>query len=279
MKRYSTQCKNRDIYYVDCAISKCGISVGHIDQTMSTIDNPNKAFVGYWPWFAKLSLNGNYFCDGTLLSVDTVLTQATCFISGEQPNSMINQNISVTLGSVRFYRDNIEAQKFSIRQVTPYLEAESANYLHLVRLATPINSTRFIRPVCYNRDISVSNISSLRCTLLGLNYQFDQLESRTVSAVNLDKCIHQRVQANISSGQSQHNGSQLCIQLSSESDSEKNSLYDSVYDNNYSSSGRHLYCMVKFTWYLFGVESIWNNDHTISEKSNRFLLFNLFVNN
>jgi hypothetical protein len=263
-QRYPSQCKNREIYYIECAISKCGVSGAHAGQDTTPFEQ-SKAFSGYWPWFAKINFNHNYFCEGTLLSTDTVLAQATCFTQEHSSLLSKSHNLSVSLGSVRFYGDNVERQTFAVSQVTPLSVAGLEQKLDLIRLTVPANVSRYIRPICQNADVlGLANTSGLHCILLRSNFETDQLQSRVVQLVNLSHCAEHFNVTNSTTESSWSRSRKLCIQLGDESHSVDCSSGECA------GGGRHLYCQFKFIWYLFGVESTSPNG---SSDARNYLLF------
>ena len=277
--RYSSQCKNRQIYYVECAIAKCGINTGQWEEIGSDKRGSKKAFPGYWPWFAKINLNGNYFCEGTLLSADTVLAQSSCFHMERQLLS--SHNLSVTLASVRFQQDNIEAQRFSVSQVTALAGNDLEPKLHLVRLTESSNATRYIRPVCHKTDIfaSTNNFTSLNCVVIGLNYELDQLQSRQVHIVANEKCHLQLDHFNSSTpwtSAEQKTRQHLCVEFSeSEWPEHCTNHVGSTECTGFGNAGRHLFCQFKSSWHLIGVESASTTTKVSTDTSKFMIIFEL----
>lgn len=219
------------------------------------------AFPGNWPWYAKITdKNGNYFCDGTLVSANAVLTQANCFASEIQMPS--SHNLSVTLASVRFQQDNVEAKQFSVAQINSLSEMGSDVYM--LRLSTASNASQNIRPVCSQSDIqrSLNNISSLQCVLLSLHFEADRLFSQKVHVLPVERCHEQAnssatagIHSNWSSADAQRR--KVCVQLS---ESSAGSAQCAKFGNSgdcityMGNTGRHLFCQVKSIWHLFAVE-------------------------
>ena len=190
--------------------------------------------------------------------MDTVLAQSTCF--SMERHSPSRYNLSVTLGSVRYQHDNTEAQRFAVSKVSPVTGTESEQTLYLVRLSVQINSTRYIRPVCQSTDIlaSTSNYSSLHCVVLSVNYELDQLQSRQVQIVNIEKCHDQREHTNGTTWPSEEHRTRhkLCVQLGeSEWPDHCGNHVAGAECAGYGNAGRHLFCQFKSSWHLFAVES------------------------
>lgn len=244
---------------MECARAKCGISVPVVEADGSS----NQAFPGNWPWYAKITdKNGNYFCDGTLVSSNAVLTQANCFASESHfPSS---HNLSVTLATVRFFQqENVEAKLFSVAEINSL--SEMGGDVYMLRLSTSCNASRNIRPVC-RADVqsSLNNVSSLQCVLLSLHFEADRLFSQKVHIVPVEKC---QEQANSSAGAAIHSHwtsadaerRKVCVQLS-EAEWSSGSGQCANFGNSgdcmtyLGNTGRHLFCQVKSIWHLFAVE-------------------------
>ncbi|OTF76863.1 hypothetical protein BLA29_004410, partial [Euroglyphus maynei] len=214
---YPIQCKSKQVYYMHCSDIKCGINhipndslifynedvIGTNANNGNDDGNGKKSYPGYWPWYAKININGHYYCDGTLISLDTILTQTTCFNGHIDTKSMIsnnNNNITIILGSVRLSKDNIDAMEYRVGSIQQQLLMNNSNEqrLTLLKLEQHIIMDRLniIRPICPPpppKQSSSSSLSSLtgladKCVIVNLNYEQDMLNHRPVKIVNMEQC-------------------------------------------------------------------------------------------
>ncbi|KAH9501323.1 hypothetical protein DERF_012177 [Dermatophagoides farinae] len=228
---YPIQCKSKQVYYMQCSDIKCGIN--HIpmdslifDEDVAIIggttinndyDNNNnddddgqKSYPGYWPWYAKININGHYYCDGTLITLDTIIVQTTCFNVGQiDPKSMManNNNITVILGSVRLSKDNIESNEFRVGSIKQQIiddpkrkqqQQQQRQRLTLLKLEQRIQTDKLnlIRPICSPKQSTTTTTttstsswtSSHKCVIVNLNYEQDMLNHRPVKIINVEQC-------------------------------------------------------------------------------------------
>lgn len=256
--RYSIQCTDRNVYYVECSVAKCGLNP--IYSKESFVDGL-QALPGYWPWYAKVNLNGNFYCDGTLLSTDTVLLQPGCTVT--------SGNLSVTLGSVRPQRDNAEAVVYRVLQTIIQTPDSSDPALTLVKVNRPIDVSHYVRPICWANPMMMSGVGNpinngMDCVVLTTtttNPEHDQLQSKLAKIVNIDKCIHSvyeyRVGVTGGAGNDslpantltmENYGNKLCVDLNDHPELSTNCT-------NCATTGRHLYCRRPGgTWQLLAIE-------------------------
>ena len=203
----------------------------------------------------------------------------TCMNNDRGP--MAIGNYTVTIGSVRMYQDNVQAQTVPAWQLTTMPFNGNAK-LNIVRLASPINATRFVRHVCNDADqlSSINNLTNLPCTLLNLNYVSNQLQYRPVRIVELEKCgVGSNGNGTNVTKQSQmvtyekmrQTPTKLCVEWG-----EKKSLngcMNGTIDGECPMGGRHLFCHFKFSWHLIAIEMASMNATRVDDKSNLYLQF------
>lgn len=256
---------------MQCALPKCGLTSFNLDYSLSH-SNSHQALPGYWPWFAKVNLNGNYHCDGTLVSVDSVLVQSTCPLLSQHSSQWNSLNVTVTLGSVRLFNDNREASRYVMSHITTTTSSTSTSpastdwepQLSLIKLSKPVDVSHYIRPICHNGESAgwINTVSSLRCAVLGLNYELDQLQWKVAKIVNMDKCTTlphntspKSITANLMSADKQRHGNKLCVEVFDNDTDHGDTLADNIEScHNCSVTGRHLYCSNKHSWHLYGLE-------------------------
>ncbi|KAH7637852.1 atrial natriuretic peptide-converting enzyme-like protein [Dermatophagoides farinae] len=165
----------------------------------------------YWPWYAKININGHYYCDGTLITLDTIIAQTTCFNVGQiDPKSMManNNNITVILGSVRLSKDNIESNEFRVGSIKQQIiddpkrkqqqQQQQRQRLTLLKLEQRIQTDKLnlIRPICSPKQSTTTTTttstsswtSSHKCVIVNLNYEQDMLNHRPVKIINVEQC-------------------------------------------------------------------------------------------
>ncbi|KAH9419739.1 hypothetical protein DERP_001570 [Dermatophagoides pteronyssinus] len=324
---YPIQCKSKQVYYMQCSNEKCGIN--HIPIDSLTIDkdvdiiettiNNNltddddddglkKSYPGYWPWYAKININGHYYCDGTLITWDTIIAQ-TIF---------------------RLSTNNIESKEFRVSSIQQQIiDDNNLNEKH--QPTTTTNNVIKIRTTSNWWWTTSSNAeSSHKCVIVKLNYEQDMLNHRPVKIVNMEQCRkylslkynndnnylnhpYESLQSNYSSQHSSSSSSspmsmnfskelnlndKLCVKFRRKKQKQQQSS-SSLKNGNYhpdggddwlmnneqqqqqqqqnfpNHNGRHLYCQTKNQWNLLAFEyyRIFNNKQIDNDKN--FILFQI----
>lgn len=293
---------------MECVNAKCGMNALFLDSELALSSHGHtKSYTGYWPWYAKITMNGAYYCDGTLLSMDTILAQASCFDHNHiQGQHLQRHNLSASLGSIRYQQDNVEARTYAIQDVNIVKSLSSGTTWHLIKLNQTVDMSMHIGPACHSHEVasSVHNHDSVKCVVLHMNYEHDELQYKQVRIVPIDQCIeHDRPSGhdsgttaerdhrntsttttttttstpywtNRTSWNEVHYDNKLCVEMAS---AESSSPVVS------SSAERHLYCNYQHKWYMFAVEqrrvasllssSSYNHHHHHQQQDRRRNLF------
>lgn len=210
-----TSCSSRQIVHIICIHLECGQNPGFTppekritpDNIRSTgmfkaNDNNNDdgngkdgdyglyhAFDGDWPWQAFISKNSDYACDAILVDNEWVLTTSNCFDDPNLATPSGQPKWTITLGSVRIIsKSPLYSEE---RTITALMNSSAHDQLNLtiVRLAKPVNSSDYIRPVCLpEQQEDLKKLSNADCYSTFWDIKKDRLLFARATIVDSSDC-------------------------------------------------------------------------------------------
>ncbi|XP_024128743.1 transmembrane protease serine 9 isoform X2 [Oryzias melastigma] len=96
---------------------------------------------GQWPWMASLQKNGQHVCGGTLVSLDSVLSNANCFSS-----SPVASEWTVVLGRLKQNGSNPFEVSLKVTNIT--LSNQTGSNVAVLKLSTASPLNKYIQPIC-----------------------------------------------------------------------------------------------------------------------------------
>ncbi|XP_047427796.1 transmembrane protease serine 9-like [Mugil cephalus] len=108
------------------------------------------ATAGVWPWMASLQKNGSHVCGGTLVAVDSVLSNADCFSSSSVPSEW-----TVVLGRLRQNGSNPFEMTLNVTNIT--LSNLTGSNVAVLHLSTKPTLTNYIQPICLGSGRTFAN--------------------------------------------------------------------------------------------------------------------------
>uniref|UniRef100_A0A3B3I579 Peptidase S1 domain-containing protein n=1 Tax=Oryzias latipes TaxID=8090 RepID=A0A3B3I579_ORYLA len=94
---------------------------------------------GQWPWMASLQKNGQHVCGGTLVSLDSVLSDAKCF----------SRWWTVVLGRLKQNGSNPFEVSLNVTNIT--LSNQTGSNVAVLQLSTPPPLNNYIQPICLDK--------------------------------------------------------------------------------------------------------------------------------
>ncbi|XP_029491150.1 transmembrane protease serine 9-like isoform X1 [Oncorhynchus nerka] len=117
------------------------------------------ATAGLWPWIASLQKNGAHVCGGTLVAVDSVMSDASCFSS--QPNTA---QWTVILGRLKQNGSNPNEVTLNVINIT--MSNLTGNNVAILRLASRPKLSNYIQPICVDQGTSTFSTGT-KCWVAG----------------------------------------------------------------------------------------------------------------
>ncbi|XP_030592368.1 transmembrane protease serine 9-like [Archocentrus centrarchus] len=107
------------------------------------------AAAGSWPWMASLQKNGSHVCGGTLVAVDSVLSNANCFSS-----SSVASEWTVVLGRLNQNGSNPFEVTLNVTNIT--LSQSNGTNIAILHLSARPTLTDYIQPICLDNGQTFS---------------------------------------------------------------------------------------------------------------------------
>ncbi|XP_024278414.2 transmembrane protease serine 9 isoform X1 [Oncorhynchus tshawytscha] len=117
------------------------------------------ATAGLWPWIASLQKNGAHVCGGTLVAVDSVMSDSSCF--SNQPNA---SQWTVILGRLKQNGSNPNEVTLNVINIT--MSNLTGNNVAILRLASKPKLSNYIQPICVDQGTSTFNTGT-KCWVAG----------------------------------------------------------------------------------------------------------------
>ncbi|KAK2848575.1 hypothetical protein Q5P01_008409 [Channa striata] len=99
------------------------------------------ATAGQWPWMVSLQKNGSHVCGGTVVAMDSVLSNADCFSRSPRASDW-----SVALGRLKQNGFNPNDVILNVTNIS--LSNQTGSNVAVLRLATPFTLSNHIQPIC-----------------------------------------------------------------------------------------------------------------------------------
>ncbi|KAK2848576.1 hypothetical protein Q5P01_008410 [Channa striata] len=101
----------------------------------------NSTTAGEWPWMASLQKNGSHVCGGTLVAMDSILSNADCFAKSPRASDW-----TVVLGRLNLNVSNAFEVTLNVTKIT--LSNQTGSNIAMLHLATPPTLSNYIQPIC-----------------------------------------------------------------------------------------------------------------------------------
>jgi trypsin len=152
--------------------------------TAGAVVNGNDATDGQYPWQVSVIVEGRFFCGGTVLDADRVLTAAHC-TAGETADQLVVREGSIDrrLGTVHAVRDVANHPQTDQSHEAP------RNDVAILELATPVDAAHAIAPVDVEgtpaTDVIWESGDDMTVTGWGLNE--DEIQPTVLQSAVIDR--------------------------------------------------------------------------------------------
>ncbi|KAL4217908.1 Enteropeptidase [Mactra antiquata] len=140
----TTNCTSRKVIKVNCEPRGCGKRMLDVENK---IVNGEAAPKGFWPWHVALYFANQYFCGGTLINENFVLTAAHC-VDGVIFSDY--KRMTVKLGANNREANETTQHVIKVEAIESHSEHVyfKKNDIALLQLESPVTYTKYIQPIC-----------------------------------------------------------------------------------------------------------------------------------
>uniref|UniRef100_A0A4W5PAV1 Zgc:100868 n=1 Tax=Hucho hucho TaxID=62062 RepID=A0A4W5PAV1_9TELE len=135
----------------------CGSASASLNSRIG--EGSSLATAGSWPWIASLQKNGAHVCGGTLVAVDSVMSDASCFSA--QPNA---SQWTVILGRLKQNGSNPNEVTLNVINIT--MSNLTGHNVAILRLASQPKLSNYIQPICVDQGTSTFSTGT-KCWVAG----------------------------------------------------------------------------------------------------------------
>ncbi|XP_052249271.1 uncharacterized protein LOC127857034 [Dreissena polymorpha] len=141
--RITHSCPENKGLRVNCQPKGCGKRMVYLNRF---IVNGENAEPGTWPWQAALYFGNQYFCGGTLINREFVLTAAHCVDRYTGEFSLL----TVKLGANNREHSETTQRVIKVEAIKPHSDHVyfERNDIALLQLESPVEYTTYIQPIC-----------------------------------------------------------------------------------------------------------------------------------
>ncbi|XP_030592372.1 transmembrane protease serine 9-like isoform X2 [Archocentrus centrarchus] len=122
---------------------------GQAQKNSRILNGTSVVTAGLWPWMASLQKNGSHVCGGTLVAVDSVLSNANCF-----SNSSVASEWTVVLGRLKQNGSNPFEVTLNVTNIT--LSQSNGTNIAILHLSARPTLTDYIQPICLDNGRTFS---------------------------------------------------------------------------------------------------------------------------